>query len=389
VAADLGGGIVLDDASNVRIVNNTIANNATTGSSESSAIDVPHGAGLTSEANDPLFQATLGANAPDFSNPVALFNNIFWNNNAMTLDQFGPGATLVNQGFIDFEVHGTTNNADTFTPRFSDLTNGQILGPNGVLHALPGGQANISSDPLFVAPFVNELGVSGSRLDPQQAAVTITGQDPPVGLTGDYHLQPGSPAIDRGAGFSTLAANTPANQTAGTNAAVVLAPCSTAAVTTLSSTAGANAGTIVVASKAGFPTTFPFYVQIDNASGTATEVLLVTGNGTNTVTQWTVARGQLGTSNAAHLSGSTVRLMTPSYPADIDREFRPQLRVNARARTPWDMGADELPGTGTPAPRQLTIPGSYDPPPAGGGNNVTFNWNGVNQLLCSGSTETR
>ena len=75
------------------------------------------------------------ATRPDFSSPVALFNNIFWNNNAFTLTSSGPGATLVNQGFIDFEVHGTTNNADTFTPRYSDLTNGQILGPDGVQHA--------------------------------------------------------------------------------------------------------------------------------------------------------------------------------------------------------------------------------------------------------------
>jgi hypothetical protein len=225
LAADIGAGIMLDDASNVRIINNTIANNVTTGSSENSQIGVPHAAGLASEANDPLFQATLPAGAPDFSNPVALFNNIFWNNDAMTLDQFGPGATLVDQGFIDFEVHGTTNNADTFTPRYSDLTNGQILGPNGVLHDLPANQGNvIGSDPLFVAPFVNELAVSGSRLDPQQAAVTITGQDPPVGLTGDYHVAGTSPAVDRGAGFSNLAFPAPNVQTPG--ATSILAPCS-------------------------------------------------------------------------------------------------------------------------------------------------------------------
>src|SRR5207249_10062202 len=120
-------------------------------------------------------------------------------NDAMTLDQFGPGATLVDQGFIDFEVHGTTNNADTFTPRYSTLTNGNILGPNGVQHPVPGGQGNrIGEDPLFVTPFVDELTVSGSRLDAQAAAVTITGQDPPVGLGGAYHLQTASPAVDRG-----------------------------------------------------------------------------------------------------------------------------------------------------------------------------------------------
>src|SRR5262249_25256131 len=165
-----------------------------------------HSAGLAAEANEPVFQASLPGGAPDFSNPAALFNNIFWNNDAFTLDQFGPVATLVDNGFIDFEIHGTTNNADTFTPRYSDLTNGTILGPNGVLHAVPGGQGNlIGADPGFVTPFINELTVTGSRNDPQAAAVTITGADPPVGLTGDYHLTAGSPAIDRGAGFSNLA----------------------------------------------------------------------------------------------------------------------------------------------------------------------------------------
>ena len=76
---------------------------------------------------------------------MALFNNIFWNNDAFTLTSFGPGATLVNQGFIDFEVHGTTNNADTFAPRYSDLTNGQILGPDGVQHAVPAARATSSA----------------------------------------------------------------------------------------------------------------------------------------------------------------------------------------------------------------------------------------------------
>jgi Polysaccharide lyase family 4, domain II len=283
VAADLGGAIMLDDSSKVAVINNTIANNDTTGSSESSQVGVPHGAGLTAEANDPLWQGDARYTAqypnpvtrPDFSNPLALFNNIFWNNDAMTLDQFSPGATLVDNGFIDFEIHGTTNNADTFTPRYSDLTNGQILGPNGVLHAVPGGQGNTSGDPGFVTPFVNELAVSGSRLDPQQAAVTITGQDPPVGLTGDYHLTlPGTAAartasvvIDRGAGFSNLAFPAPNTQTP--TAGSLLAPC----------------------------------------GGTA-----------------------------AQLTGGTFA------PADYDRQFRPYLWVTApaRQRTPWDLGADEL-----------------------------------------------
>jgi hypothetical protein len=174
---------------------------------------------------------TLTLTRPDFADPVALFNNIFWNNNAFTLSQPGPGATLVNQGFIDFEVHGTTRNADTFVPRFSNLTNGQNLGPDGVLRPVPGGQANIiGSNPGFVLPFILELTVSGSRADPQTAAVTITGADPPVGLTGDYHISlpnglvarvvaaAGSAVIDRGARCADTP--TPANNSACTSGSI-------------------------------------------------------------------------------------------------------------------------------------------------------------------------
>jgi hypothetical protein len=46
--------------------------------------------------------------------------------------------------------------------------------------------------------------------------VTIVGQDPPVGLTGNYHLATGSPAINKGPTYS----NYPAAQ----NASSILAP---------------------------------------------------------------------------------------------------------------------------------------------------------------------
>jgi hypothetical protein len=270
--ADIGGAIALDDAANARIINNTVANNVSTGSSENSKVGEPHAAGLAAEANEPLFQQSLPAGSPDFSNPTALFNNIFWDNDAMTLDQFGPGATLVDAGFIDFEVHGTGHPSDTFTPRYSTLTNGQILGSDGVQRAVPGGQGNrIGEDPLFVTPFILELAVSGSRLDPQAAAVTITGQDPPVGLGGDYHLQTTSPAVDRGVRCSLTPFPAPAN---------ALAPCTTT-----------NRGP-------GAPAGLP---------------------------------------SAANATGG----------GDFDGLYRPLQRTN-RNRTPWDLGADELPGTQVP-----------------------------------------
>jgi hypothetical protein len=235
-AADLGGAVTLDDASNVRFVNNTVANNVSTASSENSAVGVPRSAGLASESNDPLFQSTLPTTAAHFSNPVALFNNIFWNNNAYTLDQFGPGATLVSQGFIDFEIHDPTNGSQIYSnARYNLFTNGNVEQADGSLATMPAGwtpaaqapvlgfptvvanRGNIAGvDPLFITPFIDELTVSGSRLDPQAAAVTITGQDPPVGLTGNYHLQLGlaanqiSAAVDRGVRCSNTAVPPPA-----------------------------------------------------------------------------------------------------------------------------------------------------------------------------------
>ncbi|HEV7639899.1 MAG TPA: hypothetical protein VGO39_03395, partial [Gaiellaceae bacterium] len=36
-----------------------------------------------------------------------------------------------------------------------------------------------------------------------------------------------------------------------------------------------------------------------------------------------------------------------NFPADIDRQFRPQVR-SLRVATPWDVGADELAGVPVP-----------------------------------------
>ena len=67
----------------------------------------------------------------------------------------------------------------------------------------------------------------------------------------------------------------------------------------------ATQNSITVASAAGFPTSGTFHVRIDN------EVLLVTG-GQGTTT-WTVARAQLGTVAATHLSGATVTALASDW----------------------------------------------------------------------------
>jgi hypothetical protein len=254
-AANIGGAVKLEDSANVAFINNTVAHNVSTASSPTSG-NTPHSAGLASEANDPLFVPPSGAR---FSNPVAFFNNIFWQNQAFTLSSPGPGSTLVDRGFIDLEVHGTANHSDTFTPRFSMLTANSIVRGDGVADTLPAGQSNLFGvDPLFVSPFLLELSVTGSRQDPNAAAVTIVQADPPVGLPGNYHLQPTSPAIDRGAAYSNYPG--PLSTTTST-----LAPCS-------------------------------------------------------------------------------VTASPQPFGADIDRQPRPSVRNFFRLMTPWDIGADEVPG---------------------------------------------
>lgn len=197
-AADLGGGVSLDDASNVVIVNNTIARNDTTASATDSVPGVPRGAGLVSQAHSPVFQASPLAAGTTFSNPRALFNNIFWENQAYTLDligqELGPAAVL------DLEVVGT---AGAFCPRYSLLTAPYPTGSS----CPPGPNNRVGLSPNFVAPVFNQLDLQLSRLNPAETRVTLVRADPPQGLSGNYHVGSGG-AIGGGAvglNASTLA----------------------------------------------------------------------------------------------------------------------------------------------------------------------------------------
>jgi malectin (di-glucose binding ER protein)/Big-like domain-containing protein len=186
VAADMGGAVMLENAANVAIVNNTIAKNATTATYEGTD-GQPHSAGLASHKNHPQHQATLPPGAKDFSNPVALFNNIFWENEAFTLDRNQAPPALVSQGFIDFEVFGSADPNAAFDPRNSLLTSA---------YGQPNAGNVIGQDPLFVDPVTLKLVVGMAEGDPQFASVELV---PPLkGLQGNYHLQAGSPAVDIG-----------------------------------------------------------------------------------------------------------------------------------------------------------------------------------------------
>ncbi len=182
LAADLGGAIMLDDSSSVAIINNTIANNVTTGlvgelGDRRAPRRRPCERGERAAwQTDPRYAAQYpnAATRPDFSNPVALFNNIFWNNDAITLDQFGPGRDAGGPGLHRLRGVRHDEQRRHVHPALLRPHQRPDPGPQRRAPRRAGGQGNVSADPLFVTPFVNELTVSGARLDPQQAIVSIT-----------------------------------------------------------------------------------------------------------------------------------------------------------------------------------------------------------------------
>ena len=182
LATDVGGGVTIDDARNVTFVNNTVARNGSTDTSEDRN-GAPNGAGFVSEQN------TAGG----FSDPVGFFNNIFWDNEAFTWD----GTALVSAGMIDLEVYGTPG---MLRPRYSVLTNNTNIAPHF--------SNVVGQDPDFVLVYDSQIDAGPSRFFPGEFQTTLFRNDPPPpgqdGLPGDYHITAPSPA--RNAGVSACSA---------------------------------------------------------------------------------------------------------------------------------------------------------------------------------------
>ncbi len=218
VAGAGGGGIGLQDAVAVNIINNTIARNDSTASAQvafpvdSPTRSVRHPAGVMSRAHSAGLTQALGPAAPAFSNPV-LENNIIWQNRAFLFDFAArPGAIppfglLPNIGagsspvFIDVGVVDTPVPAQ-LDPRFCVLTSSTGL------HA-----SNIAATPSFLASYFNgrralgggsiEIAIAfdeiGNRVKPRFGPLTlvnpasITAGTPAGLLFGDYHVTAGFP----------------------------------------------------------------------------------------------------------------------------------------------------------------------------------------------------
>jgi hypothetical protein len=191
VSTHEGGGVALDDTPNVRFFNNTVMKNVTTATAVTSN-GSPAPAGLSTGTNSTPLQNTLPAGAPTFSDPL-LFNNIFWDNRAGargTTSVTGIGAPGDATPINNWDM-GLFDGGGTLSPTNSVLqtTTGTAPSPTNT----------VGADPNVVSPYDTVVTFEGWRTNPAFIGAILVSLDLPPELLGDYHLQPGSIVINKGA----------------------------------------------------------------------------------------------------------------------------------------------------------------------------------------------
>jgi hypothetical protein len=199
VSAHEGGGLALDDAAFVNVVNNTVVRNITTATAVTSN-GQPAPAGLSTGANsDPLQlrlrdtllfpgSATLGTTV--FSKPT-LLNDVFWDNRAGTFSGVVTGITAADANHWDM---GTADNAGSLSPINSVIQT--VLGTDG------GTNVTTSDTPVFVDQTYDvAVNILQLRTYPAFRQAAIVSVILPPNLLGNYHLANStSPAWGRGTG---------------------------------------------------------------------------------------------------------------------------------------------------------------------------------------------
>jgi hypothetical protein len=208
-----GGGIALDDATNVVVANNTISHNTTTATAITSD-GQPAPAGLSTAANSILLQAELdkryGVNSRALFSKPTLFNNLFTDNRAGSwsaatgLQGIGlagdPGPLrLWDIGRFDGLCSGG-NARRCLTPVRNRFDTSVLNDANVTTLAnnLVGTAVNFVDDSYRVS--INALPWRGY---PQFVGAVLIAADLPVGQMGNYHLDTGSSAINAGAASTT------------------------------------------------------------------------------------------------------------------------------------------------------------------------------------------
>lgn len=198
VAAEYGGGISMQDATRVSILHNTIANNDSLATAQStfgaSLVSRPGGAGVVSH----LHSASLASVSGQAYTDPELQNNILWHNRSYHYDK--NVNSLVSPTYADVAVEtGSGLGHPPYLTPVKCLLSGTY----------PGGSGNYVGNPRFVAGYEN-VNVTAAIVD--EAGNNIAAKFTPFGLykadgtvQGDYHLMndPASPltvsqALDKG-----------------------------------------------------------------------------------------------------------------------------------------------------------------------------------------------
>jgi hypothetical protein len=210
VSAHEGGGLALDDAVFVNIVNNTVAKNLTTATAVTSDGSAAP-AGLSSATNsDPLqarlrntnlFSGAATLAATTFSKPT-LLNDVFNDNRAGNFSGgwvYGIGGKLPD---------GTDNTVNNWDMGVADNSAALLSPVNSVLQTTTGTAASptntVVDDAKFTSPYDVTVNILSFRTYPAFRQAVIVAEILPPNLMGDYHLiGTASPAYGLGAA-STL-----------------------------------------------------------------------------------------------------------------------------------------------------------------------------------------
>jgi uncharacterized repeat protein (TIGR01451 family) len=190
VSTHEGGGVALDDAPNVRFVNNTVMKNITTATAVTSN-GSPAPAGLSTGQISAQLQATLPVGASTFSNPL-LFNNIFWDNRAGSR---GLNTVLgISAGDANIWDFGDTSGAGSLTPTNS------IVHQNAGDYLFTISPTNTALDPAVVETHDISLTFTSWRTNVNFIGAIMVTADLTPSMMGDYHLAGNSsPAFNLGA----------------------------------------------------------------------------------------------------------------------------------------------------------------------------------------------
>lgn len=200
VSTHEGGGVAIDDAPNVRFMNNTVMKNITTATAVTSN-GSPAPAGLFTGANSAQLQATLPGGSPSFSNPL-LFNNIFWDNRAGSR---GVNTVLgIGSGDANPWDLGVGGGVDLLSPTNS------IIQQNAGTYPYNASPTNVVSDPSVLATIDIPLTFTSWRTNVNFIGAIMVTADLDPSQMGDYHLSGSiSPAFNLGAA-SKSSVNAPA-----------------------------------------------------------------------------------------------------------------------------------------------------------------------------------